>query len=283
MNTTTSIQRLTAALAVAGTALAAQPAAAADWSDTWAGIRLGSDFREPFNTQDIAKTIYVLQHVSGYKYGTNFFNVDILRSDDKDPAAGGGSGGAQEVYVVYKHTLSLSAVSGKPLKFGMVRDLGWEFGMDLNSKNDAFGARVQKFMTGPVLMMDVPGFWNVGLLWIDENNRNGFANTNVNFDATYRIATAWGIPIPSIGAVFKGFAQYTGEKGNDGFGVATKGETLIDASLMFDIGKLAGKKETFYAGVGYQYWENKFGSDDKLDPTGGSTAKVPQILFEAHF
>jgi hypothetical protein len=283
MNTTTSIKRLAAALAVAGTAFAAQPAAAADWSDTWAGIRYGKDFREPFNTEDIAKTIYVLQHVSGYKYGTNFFNVDILRSDDKDPAAGGGSGGAQEVYVVYKNTVSFSAVTGSPKKMGVIRDFGWEFGMDLNSKNDAFGARVQKFMTGPVMMFDVPGFLNVGLLYIDEKNRNGFANTNVNFDATYRLAAAWGIPVKAINSVFKGFLTYTGEKGNDGFGVATKPETLLDMSLMFDAGSLAGKKETFYVGVGYQYWQNKFGSDDKLDPTGGSTAKVPQILFEAHF
>jgi hypothetical protein len=49
-------------------------------------------------------------------------------------------------------------------------------------------------------MMDVPSFWSVGLLWLGESNRNGIANTNVNFDATYRIATAWGIPVPSIGA-----------------------------------------------------------------------------------
>ena len=54
-------------------------------------------------------------------------------------------------------------------------------------------------------------------------------------------------------------------------------------SLMFDAGSLMGKKETFYFGVGYQYWKNKFGSDASLDPTGGSTAKVPQYLFEAHF
>ena len=46
----------------------------------------------------------MLQHVSGYKYGTNFFNVDILKSDDMDRPGGGG--GAQEVYVVYKNTVS---------------------------------------------------------------------------------------------------------------------------------------------------------------------------------
>jgi hypothetical protein len=138
-------------------------------------------------------------------------------------------------------------------------------------------------MTGPVMMFDVPGFLNVGLLYIDEKNHNGFTGTTVNFDATYRLAAAWGIPIKSINSVFKGFITYTGDKGKDGFGAETAPETLLETSLMFDLGSLAGKKETFYLGVGYQYWKNKFGSDDKLDPTGGSTASVPQILFEAHF
>jgi nucleoside-specific outer membrane channel protein Tsx len=278
----TSAKRLTAALAVISGSVCAQPAAAADWSDTWAGIRLGSAFREPFNPDDIAKTIYVLQHVSGYKYGTNFFNVDVLKSDDKDPASGGG-GGAQEIYVVYKNTVSLSAVSGKPMKFGPTRDLGWEFGLDFNAKDDAFAPRVQKFMTGPTVMFDVPGFLNVGLLYYKEKNHNGIVGASVDFDPTYRIAAAWGIPIKAINSVFKGFFTYTGEKGKDGFGAETAPETLLEASLMFDAGSLAGKKETFYVGVGYQYWKNKFGSDDKLDPTGGSIAKVPQILFEAHF
>jgi len=278
---TTSWKRLATALAITGLALSAQPAAAADWSDTWAGVRYGTDFREPFNANEIAKTIYVLQHVSGYKYGTNFFNVDILKSDGMDPANGGG-GGAQEVYVVYKNTLSYNAITGSK-RSGMIRDFGWEFGLDFNSKDDAFAPRVQKFMTGPTMMFDVPGFLAVGLLYYKEKNHNGIVGTSVTFDPTYRLAAAWGINIKSINSVFKGFATYTGEKGTDGFGAETAAETLIEMSLMYDAGSLLGKKETFYLGVGYQYWKNKFGSDSSLDPTGGSTAKVPQILFEAHF
>ena len=60
---------------------------AADWSDTSIAWRYGTQFAEPFETNDITKHIVTLTHVSGYKYGTNFFNVDMLYSNNKDPAA----------------------------------------------------------------------------------------------------------------------------------------------------------------------------------------------------
>lgn len=52
---------------------------------------------------------------------------------------------------------------------------------------------------------------------------------------------------------------------------------------MVDVGSFAGHKDTVFAGIGYQYWHNKFGNIAKDDPTGGSTAHVPQLEFEWHF
>jgi hypothetical protein len=57
------------------------------FSDTSIGYRYGTEFAEPFNNNAISKDIINLNHVSGYKYGTNFFNVDMLLSDNKDPVA----------------------------------------------------------------------------------------------------------------------------------------------------------------------------------------------------
>src|ERR1700754_2157117 len=95
-----------AACAMLTCAAAALPAAAADWSDTSISFRTGNKFAEPFITEDIHKNIIGLTHASGFKYGTNFFNVDMLMSDDKDPASCAGgtcTGSAQEVYVVYRN------------------------------------------------------------------------------------------------------------------------------------------------------------------------------------
>src|SRR5258708_34553148 len=100
------------------TAFVSTTVAASDWSDTYFGYRYGTKYREPYNPNDIAKEIFSLTHASGYKYGSNFFNVDMLKSNSADPASGGNGGGAQEVYVIYRTTLSGSAVSGTPLKYG---------------------------------------------------------------------------------------------------------------------------------------------------------------------
>ena len=272
-------------------------AQASEWSDTFIGYRYGTSFREPANTNEIAKNIFSLTHASGYKYGTNFFTVDMLKSDSNDPASGAfqgaNPGGAQEVFAVYRHTLSFSKVSGSSMKFGPVRDVGAVLGFDFSSKNDDFGARVRRPLGGLSVSLDVPGFWNVGVLYQGERNHNGIVplignppgmTSDVHFKNTWRLETSWSIPFHAgIPAKFGGFLNYVAPKGNDGFGAATKAELLTEVSVLFDVGSLAGQKDTFYAGVGYQYWRNKFGNDSRADATGGATAKVPQVLVEAHF
>jgi nucleoside-specific outer membrane channel protein Tsx len=144
-------------------------AAAADWSDTSVSWRAGSDFREPFNPNDIRKNIFALTHASGYKYGSNFFNVDLLNSDSKDPGSLTQSGGAHEAYVLYRHTLDIGKLRGADIKFGPVRGVGATFGFDWNSKNDVgYNSRKRMLVAGPTLMWDVPGFFNTSLLVLHE-------------------------------------------------------------------------------------------------------------------
>ena len=67
-------------------AVAAPHVSAANWSDTFVGYRYGSNFDEPSKTDKIKKNILGFTHASGYDYGQNFFNVDLLQSNSKDPA-----------------------------------------------------------------------------------------------------------------------------------------------------------------------------------------------------
>jgi hypothetical protein len=272
------------------------PAAASTWSDADIGYRYGTGYREPYNEQDITKNIISLTYASGYKYGSNFFNVDMLMSNAEDPASGGG-GGAHEVYVVYRTTLSGGSVTGIPLKFGgVIRDIGLTGGFDFNAKDDQFSARVMKWAIGPKVSFEVPGFLDLAVVYRTESNHNWYAtqygctgasNPNcgdVDFKDTAALEAAWGIPFTlGMPMKFQGFANYIGAKGVDGQGAATKPETLIEAAVMVDVGSLVKQKETFYVGGGYQYWHNKFGSDSSTDPTGGSTARVPQLELELHF
>jgi hypothetical protein len=278
-------------------------ACASDWSDTFLGYRHGTKFREPFNVHDIKKDILSVTHASGYTYGSNFFTVDMIKSDANDPVNGGG-GGAHEAYAVYRTTLSGSKVLGWDFKnAGFIRDVGLTAGFDFGAKNDQFSPRAWKTAIGPKVSFNVPGFWDVALVHRTERSHNWFAtgpgfggfgcvgsstrvcNPDVHFKNTFAMETAWLIALGQLGvpAKFQGFLTYIGKKGKDGTGADTAAEAYLEASLMFDVGSLAGRKDAVFAGVGYQYWRNKFGSDSSKDPTGGSIARTPQLQLEWHF
>ena len=266
-------------------ALAAVPVHAADWSDTFLGYRTGSKFQETAIQDAIKKDIYSLSHVSGYSMGTNFFNVDMLKSDLKDPAnsssPGAAARGAQEVYVAYRTNLSLSKLFSTKMSGGIVRDVEFTAGFDYNSKNTTFAPSVFKVMAGPTVAFQVPGFFTLGVLYYNEKNHNAFGGydtkigggQNVSFDPTYQVAAAWGIDVKlgDVNTKVKGFGTFTGAKGKDGSGVQTKPETLVDIYWMFDASPLLGaKKGTWQIGPGFEYWDAKFG-----DPTYKTWAATP--------
>jgi nucleoside-specific outer membrane channel protein Tsx len=273
---------------LAGCAVAAH---AADWSDTSISYRYGTKFAEPFNNQDISKNIVNLSSASGYKYGSNFFSADLLMSDDKDPSAPGAKSGAQEAYVLYRHTLDLGKISGSSMAFGPVRGVGATFGFDWNTKTDAgYNSKKRMLVAGPTLMMDVPGFLNLSLFALRESNapHNGYSNTSVD-RYTYKthamLNAVWAIPLGTgTGLSFEGFANFINSKGKNEFGGDTANETNIDMQIMYDIGTVMGAKpNTFKLGLEYQYWKNKFGNDDGGPAGTGATAKTPMVRAEYHF
>lgn len=282
----TPVLRLLAAGLLLGGLNAAQ---AADWSDTSLGWRYGTQFAEPYNNQDISKNILSLTHVSGYKYGTNFFNVDALFSDSKDPSSVGATTGAHEVYIVYRNTLDMEKLTGTSYKTGWIRGWGITGGFDVNTKTDAgYNSKKRMLVLGPTLMMDVPGFLNIGLHLLNESNApyNGYQNISVP-RYTYKLhpmlALSWGIPVAQ-NLSFEGYADFIASKGKDEFGNQTAAETNIDMQLMYDIGAgLGGSKNTFKLGLEYQYWKNKFGNDASGPAGPGAFAHTPMIRAEYHF
>lgn len=285
-----SVRRNVAAVLGGLAMTAGMPATAADWSDTAIGWRYGTQFAEPFNNRDIKKHILNLTHVSGYKYGTNFFNADMLFSDNIDPSSANSTEGAHEVYVVYRHTFDIGKITGSNMKFGIVRGVGATVGFDVNTKTDAgYNSKKRMLVAGPTLMLDVPGFLNVSLLALWESNApcSTFTNTCVSrydYDTHPMLNLAWGIPIGTLPLSFEGFANFIASKGTNEFGGPTKAETNIDMQLMLDVGAATGgKKGVFKVGLEYQYWKNKFGNDHKGAAGNGAFAKTPMIRAEYHF
>jgi len=267
-------------------------AQAVDWSDTSIGYRYGTQFAEPFISDKIAKNILSLTYVNGYKYGSNFFTVDYLLADNKDPRSAGSKSGSEEFYAVYRHTLDIGKVSGKDLKVGPIRGFGVTAGFDWNTKNDAgYNSRKRMLVAGPTLMMDVPGYLNISVLALWESNApyDDFSKTKTSrysYDTHPALDLNWGIPF-SIGSLplsFDGYALFIGSKGKNEFGGSTAAETNIDMKLMYDASSVVGaSKNTLKVGVGYQYWKNKFGNDSSGAAGQGAYARTPMIRADYHF
>lgn len=260
---------LTAAAGLAAAFTLGAQAQAATWSDTSIGYRYGSEFTEPNNPDDISKHVLNLTHASGYSRGQNFFNLDVLQSDSKDPASGSDSG-ATEAYLVYRHQLHYGKVFGEPLAFGPVGDVALTAGFDLNTKNSAFAPRKRQLLLGPTLKFDLPrGFLDVSLLFSHEWNHcgqvcdNAGVDNRISFDPYYQLNIAWNVPFDAaaLPMKFQGFYNLNGSKGEDYFGNDTGTEQLLRSSLMLDVGQLGwGESNQLWAGVGYEYWRNKFGN-----------------------
>jgi len=282
-------KQLLPALVLAGLVLGTPAAQAATWSDTFIGYRYGSDFYEPSNPNKVHKHVLQFTHASGYSVGQNFLSLDILQSDDKDPASGGGNTGATEAYLTYRHQLHLGKIFNKSLAFGPVKEVALTAGFDLNTKNTAFAPKKRLLVVGPTLKFDVPGFLDVSLLYGKEWNHCGLSgcaapgnHANIDFDPYYIISLAWGIPFQagSVPLKFQGFLNYNGKKGKDYFNVETQEETLMRTALMVDVGQMInGSKNTFLAGVGYELWRNKFGNHDKP----GVDTDAAMLQLEYHF
>jgi nucleoside-specific outer membrane channel protein Tsx len=276
------------ATALATATLCSLSTQAADWSDTSIGYRYGTDFAEPFNNSAISKNILNLNHVSGYKYGTNFFNADLLLSDNKDsPTAAGVPtevSAGQEVYVVYRNTVDLSKVTSNSYKFGPVRDMGITAGFDFNTKSgDGYNSKKRMLVAGPTFMMDVPGFLNVSLLALWESNAPN-ATPRYSYDVHPMLSLAWGIPVPGVPLAFEGFANFIASKGKNEFGSDTAAETNIDMQVMYDLSGLTGAKpKTLRVGLEYQWWKNKFGNNSGGAAGKGAFAKTSMVRAEYHF
>ena len=266
-------------------------AQALDWSSNTLSWRVGNAYREPFNPNDIRKNIFALTHASGYKYGSNFFNLDLLQSDENDPRSLDDDDGAQEAYIVYRHTLDIGKIRGKDIEFGAVRGVGLTLGFDWNTKHDVgYNSRKRMLVAGPTLMWDVPGFLNTSLLLLRESNAPSGAFppiSNVRGRYTYdlhpMLSANWGIPVSRLWS-FEGYANFIGAKGENEVGADTGPETNVDMQMMFDAGAALGhKKNIFRIGFEYQYWNNKFGNTSLGTGGTGLRAKTPMLRAEYRF
>lgn len=227
------------------------------------------------------KVVLEITHFDVWAYGTNFFNVDFLWSDPRDPAQCDGfanptqpsclgTQGSMEVYSLYRGALGFNQLShSTAFTFGPFKNFDFSFGGDWNTQNNAFAPEKKDIVAGIKAEFNLPtGFFNVAVHAYHEWNHNGLPGTivsNVEFRTVPEIEITYGQPIGQTPLRFGGFTNIVFPKGPTGFGNQTVTELLSDNRLILDVGKAVNwKPNVFDAYVGYRYWRNKFGNDDTL-------------------
>ena len=257
--------------------LASASSFAADFAVNSVGYRYAPSQSEPGVASKVSKNILSFTHFSTDSLGTNFFTIDLLNSSANDPANGAGKG-AQEWYGFYQRNFSLSAMTGNKTGYGFAKDLSLTARVDAGTKNTTFAPAPRKLLLGLEAALPISaGFWNVGVAAYKESNYNGIVGKSVSFKTAPALTSAWAIPVGGVGT-FGGFASIVGPKGKDGFGAETKTETLVQAKFMFDV---MGPKSGLTAGLGVEYWNNKFGCDNSKSGVKNScNATSPLLLVE---
>jgi nucleoside-specific outer membrane channel protein Tsx len=241
------------------------------WQANSVTYTMSNHFSEPGVERGVTKHIVEYVHANGYRYGNNLLRAKVMRSDDNDPRADG-DGGATEFYLVYRHLLSLGAVTGRDFAFGPIRDVGLTLGIHLNSKDNAFGPRKRLLLAGPTFRFDVPkgAQLDLSLMAAKEYNECNLPpclapgnDSEIAFDTFPLVHLAFRFPfdVGGVGTLLEGFAAKGFRRGKDYVGNDVAYETLVRMAWMADVGRLVGERpNTLYAGVGYEYWRNKYGS-----------------------
>lgn len=227
---------------------------AADWSSTSLLLLDGSGYKKPF-AADFNTQILTLEHVDGWKYGSNFFFFDVTNPNSA----------SSETYGEFSPSFSLSKMTGADMSFGFVKDVSltatWEMGGVSNAK-----------LGGVKLDLNVPGVPVASVSIYQRSSESTFAPGKTG--SGQQVTLVWMAPF-SVGPThwtFEGFFDYATEEK-----AVNKVENIVSSPrLTMDVGALFGAPKQLSAGVEYSYWMNKYGSK-------GVDEGVPQATLKWTF
>ena len=209
----------------------ALPANASIWSSTNVqllngdGFELGADNR----------TIFTIENATGWKYGDSFFFLDVTDPFDTNDSA---------FYGEFSPRLSLGAVMGKKMSFGIVKDV-------MIASTLEMGEGVRGYLLGIGLPLDLPGFKFANVNIYGRKSERSFATDDS--DTGGQVTLTWNRPF-AIGSAklnFEGFFDYA--FGEDS-GSNPKEDNIVAAPrIMLNVSK------HLQVGIEHQIWRDKFG------------------------
>ncbi len=240
------------------------------------------------------KKVLTFTHFDVWAYGTNFFNIDLLKSGASDPATNAGLGpisptGATEIYGFFRSTLGFNQIfNTKAFAIGPLTNVSFIYGGDANTENNTASPMKRDVVAGLEFDFALPykGSFNASIEAYKEWNHFGLFpdnSGNTDFDTTWRVEGAYTqpldpfIPLPlTFNTVYgingpkgAGSPDAYNANGTNAFGTVTgttKPEYFVSPKLTLDVGKIAGQRPGLVSVyVAYRYWVNKFGADPALN------------------
>jgi len=232
--------------AFAAVLLAAVPSAAQ--AQTEVHFQYGS-ITNPFAESSTGTVVLTLQHASFWRFGDNFFFIDLTED-------GVGDGfNDKDAYGEWYSNLSLRKLGGRDLGFGPFADFGIFAGV-------AFGAdaNVFQWLPGARIAWNLPGFvfLNTDFMMAVDGTDGLDGGSPPHRDSRFGIDINGLFPfgLGSQSFSITGHAEYfvaaTDELGND-----VPASILAQPQLRWDIGAENG----LFVGIEYQYWSNKLGTE----------------------
>jgi hypothetical protein len=176
-----------------------------------------------------AKQVYSFTHFDVWGYGTNFFTINMFKSDHNDPASpcigftttstqnsasvnGGNTvcAGATEFYGLFRSTFGWNEIFGtKMFSIGPLHNISFEIGADIEGENTYLAPAKRDGVAGLQFAFDLPykGYFNVAPLAYKEINHNTFDSCASVFqqpgipgvtcltDGNTRFHTTWAVEV----------------------------------------------------------------------------------------
>lgn len=204
------------------------------WQDNSISLLVGDKFELDPETQETL----TFEHVSGWAFGDLFVFVDGIYWDGARDFKG-------DDYTVYGEVaprLSAGKILDKDLSVGFIKDFLLTTCFEFGKNSD------ENFLIGPAVDLDLPGFDFFQLnLYRRFNDRN-------KSPESFQLTPVWkmSFPVADTTLVFDGFIDWV-------FGDSSR-NLHICPQIKLDVGTLFGMDANkLYAGVEYDYWENKYG------------------------
>jgi len=208
---------------------------------TWTSSNIQGLYGGDFILSEPQRGTVTIEHAHGWKYGDNFFFVDMYNSQ------------GFEVYAEVYSNFSLSKITGKKVAWGVVKDVSLMLGLNISNRPES--RRFQAYLWGVNLDL-ANAYFDYLSLSIAAYKDDAVASYGVQITPVW----SYSFHLAQLGFKFKGFVDIKDGKSNAEGNVTM----LAQPQILLDVGALSGwKSGVVYMGMEYSYWLNKYGIKGK--------------------